>query len=295
MAVVAGVRDVELLSTPELVSFLQIAEVPVEGEERPSLLDRARHVAVRGLSVAELRETIEAASLSFDDCSSRDLLRERAVAAILRLRQAKRIPGMEEALRIRDERLRKAVQWRRYHAVFAQQKLGLSVALARRGSAAIIVTRVGEDVGPRVQPGDQIVAINDAPFNPSTDGSDFRLAVLDRLQLAPRPVTLTLTVGDGRWPPHAPSVHHFAVRARARREAQRDDDDLEDEPPPARMPVSELPAATIASETDSPRTVASEYEHGDDSKGEDPRPSPYSDDDDADDAAVLQRPSRGEA
>lgn len=244
------VRDVDVLSSKELMAYVVKECGLIEIDEMDSLLERARLAAVSSLTVAQLRSTIGLGGLSDKDCYSKELLRERAKDAVKRIRVSKKIPDTATAL----EKIEKRHGWRKYDVKFPKDKLGIALGL----SDGILITDVTRRDIPALQPGDQLVAINDCPFSPCADGDEFKFAVLDRIRDAPRPVVMTFACGDARWPPELASNHELAVKRRYDR-GDAPPEQPKTVPPPVPSATSApppVPSATSAPPPPRPKLVA---------------------------------------
>ncbi|KAJ1444735.1 hypothetical protein M885DRAFT_626845 [Pelagophyceae sp. CCMP2097] len=215
MAGLPRVVDVESLSRAELDQFVGEGAELLDVESVRAL---ARVEAVGLLSVKELKAVVAAAGLADASCNTKELLRARCVDAVARLREA----------RLRLLAPAAVADWRRFEVVFEEYKLGMSVGASRVEGAAkfsLVVTAVAASrPSEKVQCGDVIVQINESPI--CFDDAEF---VIDRLRSAPRPMTLTFQVGDGRWPADLPSalpqteridVDAVAVKAAAEKAAK---------------------------------------------------------------------------
>ena len=204
--------DVELLSPKELMSFiLRMTGEAVDVEEindEEQLRRAARLAAMTHLGNPELKKIVASAGLSAKDCITRGDLKRRGVEAVQRLRWARKLPTLES---LRADISRRKL-FRQYEVVFQGSELGLAIGLT--GGKRVVATKVTRDDVPALQPGDEVILVNDFPFYPCSDTATFRQAVLARLRDAPRPLKLTFAVGDNRWPPDLPSNHDIAVRRR---------------------------------------------------------------------------------
>mmetsp|Transcript_20783 Transcript_20783/g.26891 ORF Transcript_20783/g.26891 Transcript_20783/m.26891 type:complete len:511 (+) Transcript_20783:41-1573(+) len=216
-AVVPGVSDVEFLSSRELISLvLRRTGEAVEIEELESsekLYETARRAVLSHLSVSELRGLVTEAGLSTRDCITKGDLRIRAVEAVKRLRLAKKLPTRAETIQILEKRIRNT--YKRYEITFEGKKLGFSIGMLTKASTGekwVVATHVSRSDLPALQPGDEVLYIEDAPFAPCRTSAQFREAVTARIQDAPRPLKMTFATGDGRWPPDKPSRHELALR-----------------------------------------------------------------------------------
>lgn len=204
------VRDVEWLSAEELRFFASRRQcLNEETEDIEALRSAARMAAVARLPAATLRSIVilgggqgGAAILKEDvEASVVELpeMRVRAIDAIRRLREAERRrfrngrAGLNEGIR----------EQQRFDETFHDAKLGFSIALVRGPDGLVIeVSRMDDDLlktPTRLFVGDKLVAVNGACFDPCVDNPEcFVDLVVHRLLRAPRPLTLTFAVGNGR-------------------------------------------------------------------------------------------------